>query len=141
MLQIFKMITKGFINGDTKIFEFIRFGVVGIIATGLHYGLYIVLLHQINPNVAYTLGYGFSFLMNFFLSSFFTFKTKPSFKKGIGFGISHGINYLLHMLLLNFFLWLKIREQLAPIPVFAIVIPVNFFLVRTVLKSKKNIVT
>lgn len=58
-------------------------------------------------------------------------------KKGVGFGISHGINYLLHMLLLNLFLWLNVPDEWAPIPVFAIVIPVNFILVRTVLKSKR----
>lgn len=122
---------------DTRIFEFLRFGLVGLIATGLHYGIYLLFLNLFSPNLAYTLGYVLSLLMNFFLSSFFTFRTKPNIRKGIGFGLSHGINFVLHMLLLNFFLWLNIQKRWAPIPVFAIVIPINFFLVRIILKSKK----
>jgi putative flippase GtrA len=125
------------INGTTRFHEFLRFGLVGLLATGLHYLIYIILLALLSPSIAYTIGYGISLLMNFFLSNFFTFKTKPNMKKGVGFGISHGINYLLHMLLLNLFLWLNVPDEWAPIPVFAIVIPVNFILVRTVLKSKR----
>ena len=133
----YKNLIKRVSNDSGKLFEFFRFGVVGLLATGLHYGLYLLLLTLLNPNIAYTIGYATSLMMNFFLSNFFTFKTKPTITKGIGFGISHGINYLLHILLLNFFLWLKIPEKWAPLPVFALVVPINFLLVRTVLKSRK----
>ena len=34
--------------------EFIRFGVVGVLATALHYGIYYFLQSFINVNVAYT---------------------------------------------------------------------------------------
>ena len=37
--------------------EFIRFGVVGVLATALHYGIYYFLQSFINVNVAYTTGY------------------------------------------------------------------------------------
>mgnify|MGYP003177738641 CR=1 FL=1 len=37
--------------------EFVRFVMVGIFATALHYGLYFVLQRVINVNIAYTLGY------------------------------------------------------------------------------------
>jgi putative flippase GtrA len=42
------------------------------------------------------------------------------------------------MVLLNLFLWLGMSNELAPLPVFAIAIPVNFLLVRFVFKHKKN---
>ncbi len=45
---------------------------------------------------------------------------------------------LLHMGLLNLSLWMGIPKPLAPIPVFAIAIPVNFLLVRFV--SKKRVI-
>jgi putative flippase GtrA len=51
---------------------------------------------------------------------------------------AHAVNYLLHMVLLNLFLWLGMSNELAPLPVFAIAIPVNFLLVRFVFKHKKN---
>ena len=47
--------------------EFVRFVMVGIFATALHYGLYFVLQRVINVNIAYTLGYALSFIANFYL--------------------------------------------------------------------------
>ena len=117
--------------------EVVRFGIVGVVATLIHYGIYLLLNQFIINWVAYSIGYAISFICNFFLSNFFTFKTKPSFKKGVGFGASHVINYLLHVILLSVFIKLGINEDLAPIPVFCIVIPINFLLVRYVLKSGK----
>lgn len=87
--------------------------------------------------LAYSIGYGISFLCNFYLSSKYTFKSKASIKKGIGFGISHAINYLIHITLLSVFIKIGINEELAPIPIFAIAIPINFILVRFVFKSGK----
>ena len=120
-----------------KTVEFIRFVLVGIFATLLHYGIYYLLQTILNVNVAYTIGYVLSFISNFYLSSYFTFRVNPSWKKLVGMGGAHGVNYLLHMLLLNLFLYLGISKIWAPIPVFAIVIPINFILVRTVFKHKK----
>lgn len=116
--------------------EFVRFVMVGIIATALHYGLYFALQHLINVNIAYAIGYTLSFIANFYLTSYFTFGKKPSWGKAFGFGGAHLVNFLLHMGLLNLFLWLGVSKALAPVPVFAIAIPVNFLLVRFVFKHK-----
>lgn len=120
-----------------KIIEFLRFAVVGVIATATHYGIYYLLQAYINVNIAYTIGYVLSFILNFFLTSYFTFRVKPSVKKLFGLGGVHLINYLLHIVLLNLFLWMGIKKTLAPLPVFAIVIPVTFLLARFVFKSKR----
>lgn len=89
-----------------------------------------------NENIAYSIGYAISFIANFFASNYFTFKTKPNIKKGLGFGLSHVINYCLHIIFLNLFILIGIKEQFAPIPVFFIVVPINFFLVRYFLKGR-----
>lgn len=112
--------------------EFFRFVFVGILATALHYGIYLLLDLAIPANPAYAIGYILSFFFNFFLTSHFTFKKKATVKKGFGFGLSHLINFSLHMGLLNLFLYLGVSEALAPIPVYCICIPVNFLLVRLV---------
>ncbi len=117
--------------------EIIRFGMVGVFATLLHYGIYWVLNHYMNANIAYTIGYFLSFICNFFLSSYFTFRSKASVKRGIGFIGAHINNYLLHMILLNLFLYLGVSEALAPIPVYMIAVPVNFILVRWVFKHQR----
>lgn len=116
--------------------EIIRFGIVGVIATIIHYEIYLVLNLIITSWIAYSIGYGISFLGNFYLSNRFTFKTKPTFKKGIGFGLSHFINYLLQVILLSIFIKLGMPDKYAPIPVFCIAVPINFLMVRFVLKSK-----
>jgi len=81
--------------------------------------------------------FGIYFIANFYLSAYFTFGRKPSWGKALGFGGAHLFNYLLHIGLLNFFLWLGLSRPLAPIPVFSIAIPVNFLLVRFVFKGKR----
>lgn len=114
--------------------EFIRFCIVGVIATAIHYGIYLLLNLWINVNVAYTLGYAISFCCNLFLTAKFTFKKEITTKRTGGFILCHGVNYLLHMLFLNLFLWIGVAEQWAPIPVYCLVVPINFLLVRTVFK-------
>ena len=66
--------------------EFIRFVIVGILATALHYGIYFLLQRFINVNIAYSIGYILSFIANFYLTALFTFGKKPSWKKAFGFG-------------------------------------------------------
>ena len=114
--------------------EIIRFGIVGILATAIHYSIYWILQRYINHNIAYTLGYVISFFCNFFLTAHFTFKKKATVKKGIGFGLSHLCNYLIQLGLLNLFIYIGINKGLAPIFIFAIAIPINFLLVRFVFK-------
>lgn len=117
------------------IYEILRFGIVGVVATVLHYVIYWILQHWINVNVAYTIGYFLSFIANYFLSAQFTFREKTTTRNGIGFAGAHLFNYLFQMVLLNIFLWLGVSKALAPLPVYCIAVPVNFILVKTVFKK------
>ena len=118
--------------------EIIRFAVVGVVATAIHYAIYYALLPYIDKNIAYTIGYFISFLCNFLLSSYFTFKVAPTWKRLVRFAGSHVANYVLQIILLNLFCWLGIPEKWAPLPVYAIAVPVNFLLVRLALVAKVN---
>lgn len=117
--------------------EIIRFCIVGTLATGIHYGIYLLLNKFILVWLAYSIGYAISFVFNFYLTSVFTFKEKATVRKGIGFVFSHLVNYLLHIFFLSLFIWMGVGENYAPIFVYLIVIPINFLLVRFVFKSKK----
>ena len=129
---------------SSKVKEFVRFGIVGVFATAIHYGIYLLLiwLFEIKQNettytdIAYTIGYMISFLCNMWLTAHFTFREKLTIKRGGGFALSHAINYLLHMTFLSLFLWIGVPNRWAPILVFCIVIPINFILVRIVFKSE-----
>ena len=118
--------------------QFVRFGMVGVFCTGLHYAIYYMLQWWLEVNLAYTAGYVLSLVAHVYLTAFFTFGTSPSWKRLAGMGGAHLVNYLLHMLLLNLFLWLGVTKTWAPVPVFAIAIPVNFILVRWVFTNHKN---
>lgn len=126
---------KELLRRNTKITEFIRFGIVGSIALLILYAVYYVLLFWLEHNIAYTIGYIISFVSNYILTVKFTFHTKVSKKNGAGFALSHFVNYLLQIGFLNLFIWLGLAESIAPIPVFAICVPTNFILVSFFMKK------
>lgn len=116
--------------------EVLRFAMVGVVATALHYGVYFALYHVMNESVAYTIGYGVSFILNYLLSARFTFKKHTSVRNGAGFAAAHAFNYLLQVSLLNIFFLVGISKPLAPIPVYCIAVPTNFLIVRLVFRGR-----
>lgn len=150
--------------------EFLRFVVVGVAATAVHLLIYwaintafsVTEADRIGLNVSYSIGYLVSFVGNYVISLKWTFKTKGSIGKGIGFAFSHAVNYGLHIVLLNLFLLLGVGtalsrlfvaampclvemmpalgrpDTLLPLLVYVIAIPVNFLLVRFFLKRNSQ---
>jgi len=133
-------IIKSVFHSKSKRYQFIRYCTVGSLAAGIHYGVYFVLQEYelVNLNIAYTIGYATSFICNFFMTSYFTFRSNPSLKKALGFGGSHLVNYLIHMGLFNLFLFLDVNQEIAPLFVLAGAVPVNFVMLRFVFKHKKE---
>lgn len=121
---------------SSRYLEFVRFVIVGVVATVTHYAIYLLLLKLIDGTIAYSLGYLGSFVLNFFLSASFTFRERGSVRKVVGFALSHLANYLIHISLLWLFIGIGVAEKFAPIPVFAIAVPINFLMVRFVFRSK-----
>jgi len=119
----------------TDIKEVIRFCIVGLAATAIHYVCYLLLQIVMSPNIAYTLGFIISLACNFVMSAKFTFKARMSLLRGGGFVMSHLLNYIMHIGLFNLLLWCGVSRLIAPIGVYAVVVPVNFILVRFVFKK------
>lgn len=115
--------------------EALRFGIVGVSATAIHYILYIVTLAWLSESPAYSVGYFISFLFNYYMSARFTFKKKSNVRNGAGFIGAHAFNYLLQVTLLNFFISIGISREVAPVPVYCIAVPVNFMVVRFVFRK------
>lgn len=118
--------------------EFLRFCIIGTLSTLSHYGLYFLFQLILNAYVSYTIAYAITFVANFFMSSYYTFSVKPSVKKFSKMILAHLVNYCICMLLLKLFLYVNIKKELAPFPVYAISVPINFLMVRTVFKEKKQ---
>ncbi len=142
--------------------QFLRFFVVGVAATLVHWGVYVLLnrlfgltsADAVWLSVTYSIGYIVSFIGNYIASLRWTFRTKGSVEKGAGFVFSHVVNYGMHVGLLNLFLCLGVGailvdlisalapwavalfpilqspDALLPLPVFCVVVPINFLLVR-----------
>ena len=128
---------------NIKYREFARFCIVGVIATAIHYGLYLFLIYMVQmdnawwTSVAYSLGYLAGFFCNLWLSAHFTFKTEVTPIRSLGFVVTNAIMYGLHIALLNLYLYVGIPNQWAPIPVYMVAVPINFVLVRFVFKRLK----
>lgn len=129
---------KEFITGKRQqIVQFIRFCIVGTVAAGIHYGIYYVLLRVgAGHNLAYATGYIISFVCNFIATSYFTFRSSPSWGRFAGFAGSHAVNFLLHMTLLNVFLWIGMHELIAPIVVMLVAMLVQYTILNLVFRKK-----
>ena len=129
---------KEFITGKRQqIVQFIRFCIVGTVAAGIHYGIYYVLLRVgAGHNLAYATGYIISFVCNFIATSYFTFRSSPSWGRFAGFAGSHAVNFLLHMTLLNVFLWFGMHELIAPIAVMLVAMLVQYAILNLVFRKK-----
>lgn len=128
-----------------KLGEIVRFGIVGVLATALQYGIYLALLSILEVvvpswgehtwvTIANTMAYLISFAFNFVASTRYTFKVKANAKRGAGFVLSHVVNYTLQTLFLNLFVGLGLSRQIAMLPTLCICVPINFVLVRFFLK-------
>ena len=125
--------------GSKSLLEFCRFVIIGILATVIHYSIYYIMQKgEVSINISYTIGYGISFIFNFILSSYFTFKVKPDKTKGIKFMLAHFINYSIQMLLLNIIIGIGIASSVAGIISIVVAIPINFIMVKKVFKGTKK---
>jgi len=114
--------------------EILRFGIVGLSATAIQYTAYWVGLQFTNHNLAMTVAYLLSFAFNLWASLRYTFRVGGTPGRGAGFAMAHVVNYLLQMATLNLFVDLGVSKTLAPLPMFAVCVPINFLLVRFFLK-------
>lgn len=125
------------IKSRSKRAEGIRFVMVGGFATVLQYGIYVVFVHAVHvpPVVSTMISYAISFIANFFLSSYFTFRSDPNAKKGLAFTLSHLINMGLQTGFVAIFKGI-VGPTLALLPAMVICVPINFFLVRYAFTAK-----
>ncbi len=128
-----------------KLGELVRFGIVGSIAVVLQYGVYLAMMPTLAhfipdmgdhtlATTANTAAYIISFIFNFIASTRYTFKVKANAKRGVGFTLSHVVNYLMQTAFLNLFVGMGLEKQWAMIPTLCICVPTNFILVRFFLK-------
>ena len=125
----------------------VRFVFVGAFGTGLQYGIYYLLLDifqrqwpevGILTSVAFTAGFLIEMVCNYFLTNFYTFKTRPSWKNAGGFLLGRVLNYVIQLLLLNALVWLHMGEEWAGIVAIMLAGVINYFVLLPFYKDKKR---
>ena len=124
-----------------------RFVLVGALGTGLQYGIYYLLLVVFQSkwpevalltSVAFTAGFIIEMVVNYFLTSFYTFKKTPTWKNAGGFLLGRALNYGIQLLFLNVMIWLHMSEEWAGIVAIMLAGVINYFVLRPFYKDKKK---
>lgn len=115
--------------------SFARFVIVGFINTFNYYLLYIILM---SLNVPYILSHSSAFIISmigsFYLNCYFTYKTKPTFKKFFQFPMTYVVNYSVTTISLFLFIdILNMNEFVAPLLASIIPIPFTYMVSKWIL--------
>lgn len=124
---------KRFING-----EVLRFIIVGFMNTGNYYILYLIFLHLFHWNymLSHILAFLISMVGSFFLNSYFTYKTKPTWKKFMQFPLTYVVNISVTTASIYILVdVLQLNETISPLLASLIAIPFTFLISKKILKS------
>ncbi|WP_239421760.1 GtrA family protein [Bacillus sp. CGMCC 1.16541] len=118
--------------------ETIKFIIVGFVNT-FHYYLWYLLFTE-GLSIHYLVGHWLSFLISmvgsFYLNTYFTYQSKPSWKKFFQFPLTYVVNITVSTSALYILTeWLQIDNKLAPLLASGAAIPFTFLLSRKILKS------
>jgi putative flippase GtrA len=125
----------------------VRFVLVGALGTGLQYGIYYVLLGIFQTkwaedtwltSVAFTVGFVIEMVYNYLMTSFYTFRVRPTLKNAGGFLFGRALNYVIQLIFLNVLIWLHMSEEWAGIAAIALAGVINYFVLLPFYKNKKR---
>lgn len=116
--------------------EFILFLVVGFVNTATSYVVYLITLTQTSYQIAFVISYIAGVLISFFLNTKFTFKEKATLARFLQFPLVYFLQYGIGALSLWLLVeWMHIRQDIAPLFVAAISIPITFLLSRRIIRE------
>jgi putative flippase GtrA len=119
----------------------VKFGVVGVVNTGVYYGAYLLLRLAMPYFAAHLLALGVAMVASFFLNCYWTFRTRPTWRKFALFPLTNAVNYLMITVgVVVLVEWVGIDSRIAPLVAAAAAIPVTFVLSRRVLTGRTRAV-
>lgn len=118
--------------------ELTRFILVGGMNT-LNYYIVFLILHNLlhfHYMVAHITGFLISFVISFFLNTYFTYRVKPTLKKFLQFPLTQvvnvGVSSLLVFILVDM---LSLNSNIAPLIAVFFTVPVTFLVTSKILKQ------
>ncbi|GAA1556853.1 GtrA family protein [Streptomyces globosus] len=114
--------------------QIFRFALVGAVNTGTFFGIYL-LLHPWMPYfLAYTLAFLLAMVGSFFMNTYFTYRTRPTWKKFLLFPLTNVTNYVIQSAgLYALVAWAGMDTRIAPLVAAVVAIPFTFLLSRKIL--------
>ncbi|MGW1376592.1 GtrA family protein [Streptomyces sp. NPDC002446] len=111
-----------------------RFIAVGALNTLTFYACYLP-LHRLLPYfAAYTAAFALSMVCSFLLNTYFTYRTRPSWKKFLLFPLTQLTNYAVQSAgLVTLVSWLGMSTAVAPLAAAGCAIPFTYLLSRRIL--------
>jgi len=122
-----------------QMWQVVRFGLVGVVNTATFYLLYLA-LHPFLPYfAAFTVAFLLSMIGSFFMNTYFTYRTKPTWRKFLLFPLPNITNYLVQSGgVVALVQWLKVDDRIAPLLAAAVAIPITFVLSKLVLTGRPS---
>ncbi|WP_308011789.1 GtrA family protein [Actinacidiphila acidipaludis] len=112
----------------------LRFVLVGGINTLTFYGCYRLLLLVLPYFAAYTLAFLLSMVGSFLMNTYFTYRTRPSWRKFALFPLTNVTNYLVQSAgLIALVHWMGMSKKIAPLVAAVIAVPFTYLLARRIL--------
>ena len=116
--------------------EFIRFCTVGVLCTVIDASLFYLIKLAFCYQMALSIAYIISLIINYYLTTYWTFKVKPSKKNFVGIVSVHLFNlFVVRMGLMWLFVsYYRLSENLAYLPTLVLSVMVTFVLIRMVVR-------
>ncbi|MCV7606511.1 GtrA family protein [Micrococcus luteus] len=112
----------------------LRFGLVGVLNTGVYYLCYRLLLLALPYLAAHLIAWAISVVFSFFVNSWFTFRTRPTWRKFMAYPLTTLANVAFttfgSVVLVE---WAHVDERYATVIMGILAIPVTFTLTRVIL--------
>ncbi|MGW0970240.1 GtrA family protein [Streptomyces sp. NPDC002516] len=119
--------------------QILRFILVGAVNTATFYGFYRLLLPWMPYFGAYTIAFLLSMLGSFFMNTYFTYRTRPTWKKLLLFPLTNITNFVVQSAgLFALVHWMGLDKRYAPLVAAVVAIPVTYLLSRRILVPKKE---
>jgi putative flippase GtrA len=111
-----------------------RFAVVGVLNTGVYYACYLPLRTVVNYFIAHVVATVVAMLGSFLLNCYWTFRTRPTWRKLALFPLTNAVNYVTTTVgVVVLVEWVSVDERIAPLIAALAAIPATFLLSRWLL--------
>ncbi|WP_328627478.1 GtrA family protein [Streptomyces sp. NBC_00353] len=111
-----------------------RFALVGVVNTGTYYGCYLALLTVLPYLAAHVIAFALSMTGSFLLNSYFTYRTRPTWRKFLLFPLTNAANFVIT----TGGVWLLVdragfSSRYAPLVAALAAIPITFVVSRAIM--------